>query len=138
MKTLDLINIAFLPLERRNDFPKRTAVSSAIPEDTGPQQPMSRIPPLVERPASSSPCSPTAGTAGVGDFSERALAEGYLGKPIVTVNVCPPIPCREHDWCAYPAGEEEDGAYGWGPTEAAAIADLIQLLRDDERIPETL
>lgn len=52
-------------------FP-RDVVSSAIPEETGPQQPMCRYPDLVERPAASSPATPTAGTAGVGVFSERA------------------------------------------------------------------
>lgn len=46
-------------------------VSSAIPEESGPQQPMPGIPALVERPAPSSPATPTAGTAGVGVFSER-------------------------------------------------------------------
>jgi len=49
-----------------NQMIPRTAVSSAIPEETGSQQPMCRYPDLVERPASSPPCSPTAGTAGVG------------------------------------------------------------------------
>jgi hypothetical protein len=50
-------------------FP-RTAVSSAIPEAIGPQQLMCRCPDLEERPASSSPATPTAGTAGVGVSSE--------------------------------------------------------------------
>src|SRR5690349_11954714 len=89
----------------------------------GPQQPMPGNPALVERP------SPRAdlGTAEVSDLSERALAEGYLGKPIVTTHVCPPIPCRRNDWCAYPDGEEENGNYGWGRSEEAAIADLIEI-----------
>ena len=43
---------------------------------------------------------------------------------IVTRYVRPPIPTTAFDWCAYYDGTEEDGNYGWGPTEAAAIADL--------------
>lgn len=136
-------------------FP-RTAVSSAIPAE--PQQPMCRYPDLVE---GSSPRADT-GTAGVSDSSEpspfrqfvtetflpafapakpqdeRSLAELHLGKPIITTHVRPPIPCRRNDWCAYPDGEEENGDYGWGATEDAAIAELIEILRDNERIPESL
>lgn len=67
----------------------------------------------------------------------RSMAELHLGKPIVTSHMFPPIPPRDVDWCAYPDGEEENGRYGWGETEEAAVADLIQILRDDERIPET-
>lgn len=39
----------------------------------------------------------------------------------------PPIPQRDHDWCAYRDGHEEDGNYGWGRTEAEAIADLLAI-----------
>ena len=66
----------------------------------------------------------------------RSMAELHLGKPIVTSHALPPIPDRSHDWCAYPDGEEENGRYGWGATEDAAVADLITILRGDERIPE--
>jgi hypothetical protein len=44
---------------------------------------------------------------------------------IVTSHVFPPIPDRSCDWCAYREGQEEAGHYGWGATEAEAIADLI-------------
>ena len=50
---------------------------------------------------------------------------------IVTSHVYPPIPTRDHDWCAHYEGEEEAGGYGWGPTEAKAIADFNQNHRDD-------
>ena len=56
---------------------------------------------------------------------------------ITTVNVCPPIPVRNFDWCAYDIGtydEEGDPLIGWGPTEDAAIKDLkaqIEDLNDD-------
>jgi hypothetical protein len=47
---------------------------------------------------------------------------------IVTKNVYPPIPNRCFDWCAYRDGDEESSTrYGWGPTEAEAVADLKQL-----------
>jgi hypothetical protein len=48
---------------------------------------------------------------------------------IVVVHVCPPIPLRCFDWCAYYDGYEEDGSYGWGATKEEAIKDLTQ----DER-----
>jgi hypothetical protein len=46
-------------------------------------------------------------------------------KPIVTHHQFPPIPDRRLDWCAYRYGQEEAGGYGWGPTEADAVTDLI-------------
>ena len=54
---------------------------------------------------------------------------------IKTEHVFPPIPTRSHDWCAYLDGQEEFGPQGWGPTEAAAIADQQMVLEDDERCP---
>lgn len=53
-------------------------------------------------------------------------AMGYEpAKKIVTSFVYPPIPRRDHDWCAHYEGEEEKGGYGWGRTEQEAIDDLI-------------
>lgn len=46
------------------------------------------------------------------------------GKRIVTEHIYPPIPVRTMDWCAYFDGEEELGGYGYGRTEAEAMADL--------------
>lgn len=40
----------------------------------------------------------------------------------------PPIPVRTSDWCAHLTGQEEDGPYGWGATEEAAIAELRERL----------
>lgn len=49
-----------------------------------------------------------------------------MSKPrIVTGNIYPPIPDSRFDWCAYRDGEEEKGGYGYGATEAEAIADLL-------------
>lgn len=45
-------------------------------------------------------------------------------REIITRFVNPPIPVRDHDWCAYYEGEEEAGSYGWGSNEAEAIADF--------------
>jgi hypothetical protein len=52
--------------------------------------------------------------------------------PIITVCECPPIPIRSFDWCAYRNGREEEGRYGWGATEEAAIADLLDNEEDEE------
>jgi hypothetical protein len=44
----------------------------------------------------------------------------------------PPIPDRNHDWCAYD-DDTYDGpgsALGWGPTRETAIADLLSQLED--------
>ncbi len=50
---------------------------------------------------------------------------------IITSHVFPPIPDRRWDWCAYRDGREEDtNAYGWGPTEGAALADLERLEKE--------
>jgi hypothetical protein len=45
---------------------------------------------------------------------------------IITINIFPPIPTREFDWCAFYYGTEENGHYGYGPTEQAAIQDLLE------------
>lgn len=52
---------------------------------------------------------------------------GFFELPVKTSYVCPPIPTRKCDWCAYPEGCEEDGPYGWGPTEQDAIKDLQEM-----------
>ena len=44
---------------------------------------------------------------------------------IVTHHERPPIPTTAFDWVAYRDGEEELGGYGYGPTEQAAIDDLL-------------
>ena len=63
------------------------------------------------------------------------------GIKIHTNNVCPPIPVRDWDWTAitddFDADCDENGFYtshpvGMGPTEQAAIDDLLQQLEDDE------
>lgn len=52
-------------------------------------------------------------------------------RKIVTSNVYPPIPDRRFDWCAWFDDDgEERGRYGWGRTEAEAIAELKQLDAD--------
>ena len=53
---------------------------------------------------------------------------------MITKYVCPPIPIRQFDWCAYlDCGEydAESGPYGHGRTEAEAIIDLEDLLNED-------
>lgn len=50
---------------------------------------------------------------------------------IVTSYPNPPIPFRSHDWCAYYDGDEEGQDYGWGATEAEAVADFIENCQED-------
>jgi hypothetical protein len=59
-------------------------------------------------------------------FSEMFGDTQMSEKPkIITSHEYPPIPWRQFDWCAYREGREEEGRCGWGPTEEAAIADLL-------------
>lgn len=57
---------------------------------------------------------------------------------IITSYDPPPIPRRDHDWSAHRDGYEPPdsdgvggGHVGWGRTEAAAIADLLELEEGD-------
>lgn len=63
------------------------------------------------------------------------------GVSIHTSHECPPIPIRDWDWSAvtddYDADCDQDGFFsshpvGSGPTEEAAIADLLEQLEDEE------
>jgi len=47
-------------------------------------------------------------------------------KSILTEYVYPPIPDRRWDWVAYREGYEPGDLAGQGPTEAAAILDLLE------------
>jgi len=49
------------------------------------------------------------------------------GRPIVT-SYTRLSPHPEIDWCAWRDGDEESGVRGWGATEAAAVADLLDTL----------
>ena len=52
---------------------------------------------------------------------------------LITVRVYPPIPIREFDWCAYHEDDVEAARlYGWGRTEPEAVADLKQIIADEE------
>ncbi len=53
-----------------------------------------------------------------------------MAKRIVTHHVCPPIPVRDFDWRAYLDGYEPGDPMGEGPTEDAAVADLLAQLGD--------
>ena len=52
---------------------------------------------------------------------------------IRVINVCPPIPINDFDWCAIDndrfAGEPGDHV-GYGPTADAAIEDLMQQIEE--------
>jgi len=48
---------------------------------------------------------------------------------IATSHVYPPIPVRQFDWCAWDDNRGADcSPYGYGATEEAAIADLLENL----------
>lgn len=50
---------------------------------------------------------------------------------IITNFVYPPIPIRSLDWSAHFDGQEEGPYHGEGPTENAAILDLLSSVDDD-------
>lgn len=59
------------------------------------------------------------------------MTEMKMNKKIITNFIYPPIPIRTNDWCAYYDGEEENGNYGYGETEEAAVKDLIENYSDE-------
>jgi hypothetical protein len=52
-------------------------------------------------------------------------------RKIVTFYWAKPIPTNKFDWTAFYDGEEESGHYGFGATEAEAIADFYEQLEDE-------
>jgi hypothetical protein len=51
---------------------------------------------------------------------------------IKTSNICPPIPDRRYDWCAWDDSRGEDcSPYGYGRTEDEAIANF-KIEHDEE------
>ena len=48
---------------------------------------------------------------------------------VTTHHICPPIPVRCADWVAHFDGREEDGPYGHGSTERAALRQLLWLTK---------
>ena len=60
----------------------------------------------------------------------KDMAEWLGQRKIVTDYACPPIPMRSSDWSAVREGYEPGDCIGWGPTEAAAIEDLMDAEED--------
>lgn len=58
-------------------------------------------------------------------------AQAIRSTPIVTDFIYPPIPDRNHDWCAHRDDYEPGDLIGYGRTEREAIADLL-MLEDDQ------
>lgn len=52
-------------------------------------------------------------------------------RQIVTDYIYPPIPIRNSDWVAIFDGDEEQGLRGYGATEEAAKADLVEQWEDE-------
>lgn len=50
---------------------------------------------------------------------------------VVTTPIYPPSPDRNHDWQAHFEGDEE-GATGFGDSEAAAIMDLMDNIEGEQ------
>ena len=49
-------------------------------------------------------------------------------REIITSFQNPPIPTRDYDWAAYTTDYEGGDPIGYGPTESAAIEDLLDQL----------
>jgi hypothetical protein len=60
------------------------------------------------------------------------MSTRYKGKEISTSFDYPPIPTRDADWSAILRGYDEGDPVGRGPTELAAIADLLQQIEEHE------
>ena len=62
----------------------------------------------------------------VAEFGPIGSAPAHPIPHVVVTCVFPPIPDRSFDWCAHFDGDEESGVYGYGATEAEAIADFVE------------
>lgn len=62
----------------------------------------------------------------VTEYGSVVAATTHSIPHIVTSCQFPPIPDRRFDWCAHFDGDEESGVYGYGATEAEAIADFVE------------
>ena len=51
---------------------------------------------------------------------------GRRDPPILTSHICPPVPSRQYDWEAIRCDYDEGDPIGRGPTEQAAIDDLLE------------
>jgi hypothetical protein len=51
---------------------------------------------------------------------------------VVVNHICPPVPSRAFDWCAYEDGREEAMQYGYGATREAAVADFFEQYGEEE------
>lgn len=58
------------------------------------------------------------------------MTETAKDQPIETEFIYPPIPIRSMDWRAVRHGYEPYDPIGYGPTEQAAIDDLLEKERD--------
>ncbi len=55
-----------------------------------------------------------------------------MTRKIITRHRLTPLPWRKFDWTAFYEGEEELGLYGYGETEAEAIAELKSECPDED------
>jgi hypothetical protein len=58
-------------------------------------------------------------------LANKSCGSDLVMEPLIETRcVCPPIPDRRFDWCAWYADRDEGGPVGWGPNKDEAIADL--------------
>ncbi len=75
----------------------------------------------------------------LGKSASQFKADGIPSKyrrhqrKIITTHVYPPIPSRQFDWVAHYEGDDETGEYGYGETEAMAIADLAMTYGEENK-----
>jgi hypothetical protein len=65
-------------------------------------------------------------------MNDADMMNAYGARKIVTTHIFPPIPDRNHDWCAHFDGEEERGNYGLGVSVETldAACERIKKLED--------
>lgn len=78
---------------------------------------------MTDTPCLADRCWSPVACGGFGYCRQRNFKTAYWAKP---------IPTSKFDWTAWIDGEEEAGPYGYGPTEAEAIADLKVELAERE------
>lgn len=70
----------------------------------------------------------------IDDAAPQNEPESEWPDDIITSHVFPPIPLRQFDWSAARDGYEPGNLMGWGPTEADAVSNLLELERERDEV----